>query len=154
MKCVFCDIVEGKSKCHKIWEDEKHLAFLDIYPNTRGFSIVIPKDHYSSYAFAQNNIILLDLIKATKKVALLLDKSLENVGRTGMILEGYGVDHLHSKLFPMHGTGNSSDFKLIKSKFRKYFNTYEGYISSNSSKRAKSKELNKLANYIRSRIKH
>ena len=39
-----------------------------------------------------------------------------------MFFEGYGIDHLHSKLFPMHGTGDKSDFKQIESKLNKYFN--------------------------------
>lgn len=37
MKCIFCEIVAGKAPCHRIWEDEKHLAFLSIFPNTQGF---------------------------------------------------------------------------------------------------------------------
>ena len=49
--CIFCKIVKGESHCHKIWEDEEHLAFLSIYPNTLGASVVIPKKHFSSYAF-------------------------------------------------------------------------------------------------------
>ena len=43
MSCIFCQIVEGKAPCHKIWEDEHHLAFLSIFPNTDGFTVVIPK---------------------------------------------------------------------------------------------------------------
>lgn len=77
MSCVFCDIVFGKSPCHKIWEDEKHLAFLSIYLNTLGFTVVIPKEHYSSYAFEQSDEVLSDLIIATKKVALLLDNAFD-----------------------------------------------------------------------------
>ena len=49
--CIFCNIVNGAAPCHKIWEDEKHLAFLSIFPNTPGFSVVITKRHYPSYAF-------------------------------------------------------------------------------------------------------
>lgn len=51
MRCIFCQIVRGEAPCHKIWEDDEHLAFLSIYPNTDGFSVVIPKRHYPSYAF-------------------------------------------------------------------------------------------------------
>ncbi|WP_197734991.1 HIT family protein [Photobacterium damselae] len=43
MACVFCEIVKGKLPCHKVWEDDKHLAFLSIYPNTKGFTVVILK---------------------------------------------------------------------------------------------------------------
>ena len=149
MSCVFCDIVSGKSPCHKIWEDEKHLAFLSIYPNTLGFTVVISKEHHSSYAFEQSDEVLSDLIIATKKVALLLDKAFDGVARTGMFLEGYGVDHLHSKLSPMHGTGDSSKFQLIESKVDKFYDNYEGYLSSHDSKRADDKQLMKIAKTIR-----
>ena len=146
--CIFCKIALGTSPCHKIWEDESHMAFLSIYPNTLGFSVVIPKDHCSSYAFAASDEALTRLVLAAKKVAGLLDAALEGVGRTGLILEGYGIDHLHAKLFPMHGTGNSSEFKHISSAIDKHFETYEGYISSHDWKRADDVALGELAKKI------
>lgn len=132
-----------------MWEDEKHLAFLSIFPNTKGFTVVIPKKHYGSYAFDQSDEALSDLVLATKKVALLLDKSLDGVGRTGMFFEGYGVDHLHSKLFPMHGTGDDSTFQLREANLTKYFDSYEGYLSSHDCPRAKDEDLAELAINIR-----
>ncbi|MEK7611310.1 MAG: HIT domain-containing protein, partial [Patescibacteria group bacterium] len=102
--CIFCKIVKGELPAHRIYEDGKHLAFLSIFPNTEGFSVVITKEHYSSYAFDLPDEILKDLIIAAKKVAKLLDSKLSDVGRTGLIFEGFGVDHVHAKLFPMHGT--------------------------------------------------
>lgn len=146
--CIFCKIVKGELPAHKIWEDGKHLAFLSIFPNTEGFSVVITKKHYSSYAFDLPDKILQNLILATKKVANLLDAKLPDVGRTGMIFEGYGVDHIHAKLFPMHGT-KTSNWKPIESKIDKYFKKYEGYISSHDYKRADDKALSKLAKKIR-----
>ncbi len=149
MSCIFCNIVSGKSPCHKVWEDRDHLAFLSIYPNTTGFTVVIPKKHHTSYAFAQSDQVLSDLILATKQVALLLDQAFEDVGRTGMFFEGYGVDHLHAKLFPMHGTGNRSEFQLIESNVDKFYERYEGYISSHDYQRADDDSLSKLAEHIR-----
>jgi len=151
MDCVFCKIVRGEEPCHKIWEDEKHLAFLGIYPNTEGMSIVIPKKHYSSYAFDLSDDVLMDLIVASKKVGKLLDDSFEDVGRTGMVFEGFGVDHVHAKLFPLHGT-NMKRWKPIHSKINKYFDEYEGYVSSHDSYRADDKELEELAKRIRGEI--
>lgn len=127
--CIFCKIANGEAPAHKIWEDEKHLAFLSIFPNTKGFSVVITKEHYSSYAFDLPENVLTALTLAAKKVAKLLDSKLEDVGRTGMIFEGFGVDHVHAKLFPMHGT-KMTNWKPIKSNVNKYFEKYEGYISS------------------------
>ena len=50
---------------------------------------------------------------AAKRVGTLLDARLPDVARTGMIFEGYGVDHVHAKLFPMHGIGKSSAFQPL-----------------------------------------
>jgi len=148
MDCIFCKIVKGESLVYKIWEDERHLAFLSLFPNTEGFSIVITKEHYPSYAFDLPEEVLIGLVKATKQVAKLLDAKLENVGRTGMIFEGFGVDHIHTKLFPMHGT-KMSKWKQFDSDIDKYFENYEGYISSHTCKRADDKKLAKLAKKIR-----
>lgn len=148
--CIFCQIVAGTAFCHKIWESQDHLAFLSIFPNTEGFSVVIPKQHYGSYAFEQNNRILADLIIATKKVALLLDSYFDDVARCGMFFEGYGVDHLHSKLYPMHGTaGQKKEQRLESDKMREFFVTYPGYLSSNNSNRADDHQLAQLAQKIR-----
>lgn len=144
MDCIFCKIVSGEAPSHKIWEDEKHIAFLSIYPNTEGFSIVATKKHYPSYIFNLPENVLSDLVLATKKTAKLLDAKLEDVGRTGMIFEGFGVDHAHIKLFPMHGT-KSAGWKPIESTIDKYFEKYEGYISSHGCKRADDKKLAELA---------
>lgn len=44
--CIFCQIVEGKLPCYKVYEDDEFLAFLDIYPKVLGHTLVIPKKHY------------------------------------------------------------------------------------------------------------
>lgn len=147
--CIFCKIVKRETTSYKIWEDEKHMAFLGIFPNTKGFSIVITKKHYSSYAFDLPENVLKDLVIAAQKVGKLLDKKLEDVGRTGMIFEGFGVDHVHAKLFPMHGTGNMKKWHRLSSNVDKYFEKYEGYISSHDYKRANDKELSELAKKLR-----
>src|SRR3989338_3357292 len=146
--CVFCKIVNGQAPCHQIWEDANHLAFLSIFPNTEGFTVVTTKKHYTSYAFDLSDEILKKLVIATKKVAKLLDVKLEDVGRTGMIFEGFGVDHVHSKLFPMHGTKNKK-WKPLSSGIKKYFKKYEGYISSHDYKRENDDKLKKIAQKIK-----
>lgn len=146
--CIFCKIASGEAPAHKVWEDEKHLAFLSIFPNTEGFTVVITKKHYPSYAFDLPDDVLKDLIMATKKVAKLLDAKLSDVGRTAMVFEGFGVDHVHAKLIPMHGT-KSENWKEIRSNINTYFNTYPGYISTHDADRADDAELAKLAERIR-----
>lgn len=145
--CVFCKIIEGQAPSYKIWEDEEHLAFLNIYPNTLGTSLVIPKKHYSSYFAELPEEILSKLMRATQKVALLLDKAFEDVGRTGLVFEGFGVDHIHSKLYPMHGTVLDK-WREIESDKDDYYEIYPGYLSSHSAKRADDEELARIMEKI------
>lgn len=90
-----------------------------------------------------------DLIIAVKKVAKLLDAKLEDVRRTGLIFEGMMIDHAHAKLFPMHGTSQLKGWKTMSSNVDKYFDVYEGYISSHNGNREDEEKLAKLAKKIR-----
>ena len=148
-ECVFCDIVAGTVPCHRVWEDDEYLAFLSIFPNTPGVTVVIPKQHWSSYAFELPDDVLTGLVIATKRVALMLDAGLDDVGRTGMIFEGFGVDHVHSKLFPMHGTAELGGWRPIHGEIDTYFARYEGYLSSHDCARAEDSDLAALAKAIR-----
>ncbi len=147
--CLFCRIVSGDVPSHTVWEDDDHLAFLSIFPNTEGVTVVIPKQHYASYAFDMPDEALGALMRATKQVAKRLDGALLDVGRTGMVFEGFGVDHVHAKLFPMHGTAHMAAWKPIESKVEKYFDRYEGYLSSHDYDRADDAALAALAKRIR-----
>ncbi|MDO8241250.1 MAG: HIT family protein [Candidatus Moranbacteria bacterium] len=145
--CIFCKIVAGEIPSHKIWEDDLHLAFLSIFPNTEGFSVVVTKAHHPSYAFDAPEEVLQGLVGAAKKVGKLLDEKLPDVGRTGLMFEGFGVDHLHAKLFPMHGT-KTDEWRKHASNVEKYFETYEGYMSSHDYKRADDEKLAELTKKI------
>lgn len=150
--CIFCSIVAGTAPSHKVWEDEAHLAFLSIFPNTEGVTVVIPKAHYPSYAFALPDEALSSLMLATKKVAQLLDRALPDVGRTALVFEGFGVDHVHAKLYPMHGTADMTHWRPIESSHDKYFDRYEGYISSHDGGRMPDEELTRVAEKIRAAL--
>ncbi|MCR9264152.1 MAG: HIT family protein [Flavobacteriaceae bacterium] len=148
-KCIFCDIVNNESPAHKIWEDEEHVAFLSIFPNTEGFTVVATKRHLPSYCFDLSNEDLTKLTIAAKKVGKLLDAKLEGVGRTALMMEGFGVDHAHVKLFPMHGTAKIEEWTPFISNQTKYFDKYEGYISSHDCERADDSDLVRLAERIK-----
>ena len=147
--CLFCKMVSGEIPYHMVYEDEKHLAFLTIFPNTKGATVVISKEHHGSSAFEQSDTVLQDLIIATKKTANILTNYFENVGRCGMVFEGFGIDHLHSKLYPLHGT-KIQEWQPIESETKNdYYETYPGYVCSNDSERADDSMLSELAKNIR-----
>jgi histidine triad (HIT) family protein len=41
---IFGKIIAGQIPCHRVYEDERVLAFLDINPLTRGHTLVVPKE--------------------------------------------------------------------------------------------------------------
>ena len=147
---IFHKIVSGEVPCHKVWEDDQHLAFLSIFPNTEGVTVVIPKNYEPSYFAESSDEALSALILAAKKVAKLLDSKLPDVGRTALVFEGYGVNYLHAKLFPMHGTNNMA-WRPIESPNLKnvVFDKYPGYISSHDARLEDENFLAGLAAYLR-----
>jgi diadenosine tetraphosphate (Ap4A) HIT family hydrolase len=147
--CVFCKIVAGELPCHKVWESNSHLAFLSIFPNTDGVTVVIPKQHIPSYVFDMTDADMAALVVATKHVALGIDSALVDVGRCALVFEGFGVDHVHAKLFPMHGTADMAQWKPIESGKTEFFEKYPGYISSHDAQRADDARLAEIATAIR-----
>ncbi|MDD5362732.1 MAG: HIT domain-containing protein [Ignavibacteria bacterium] len=126
-ECIFCKISKGEIPSYKIWENEEFFAILDIFPNTKGMTLVIPKEHYDSYAFDMPDDVYSRFMTAAKHVGKLLDGKL-NVTRTAMVLEGMGVNHAHLKLYPLHGVGK--DFQAMMPDHEVFFEKYPGYIST------------------------
>ncbi len=143
--CIFCKIVSGDIPCFKIWEDDNYLAFLDINPNTKGMTLVIPKDHHNSDLFTMEDKQYGDLLLASKKVSQLLKKALD-VKRVAMVMEGMGVNHTHIKLYPLYGL--EDHFTEMWAEGTVYFDNYEGYISTQLGPKADINELAQLAERI------
>lgn len=117
---VFDKIVSGELPSYKIWEDDKHLAFLSRWPNTPGFSVVVPKQNPGDNYLTVDEGAYTELLLAARKAADVLRKAF-NVKRVGLVIEGEGVPHLHVKLIPMHDEGD-------RQKPQPYSQTYQGYL--------------------------
>jgi diadenosine tetraphosphate (Ap4A) HIT family hydrolase len=143
--CIFCKIAKGEIPSVKVWEDDKHLAILDINPNTEGMTLVLTKEHFDSYVFDLPKKNYTELLNASKKVARILEKGL-NVKRVAMVFEGQGVNHIHTKLFPMHNV-NTTKFGNLTGNV--YFKEYPGYITTLVGPQKSTEELNKVAEKIR-----
>jgi diadenosine tetraphosphate (Ap4A) HIT family hydrolase len=144
--CIFCKIVNGKIPSVKIWEDEKHIAILDINPNTEGLTLVLTKEHFDSDATDMPDKDYSNLMIAAKKVSKLLEKKL-NVKRVAIVMEGLGVNHVHIKLYPIYGLKDK--FEEMWGKDKIYFDKYEGYISTQIGPQKSIEELNKVAEKIK-----
>lgn len=44
-RCIFCRIVRGEAPAHRVHEDDRVFAFLDIHPSAPGHTLIIPKVH-------------------------------------------------------------------------------------------------------------
>ena len=103
--CIFCKIVAGEIPAHKLYEDGRTLAFLDIHPINPGHTLVIPKKH--SY-----NILDINprdwaaVAETTRKMAKVLHDALGadgiNLGMNNREHAGQVVDHPHVHVMPRH----------------------------------------------------
>jgi histidine triad (HIT) family protein len=97
---LFTKIIKGEIPSHKIYEDDKTLAFLSIYPSVTGHTLVIPKAQVESlWDLSEEDYVA--VMKTTQKVAVHLRKVLE-VERVGEKVIGLDVPHAHVHLVPFN----------------------------------------------------
>ncbi len=127
---IFDKIVRGEMDAYKVWEDDAHLAFLTPFPNTPGFTVLIPKANYGDYVFSLDDEAYLALMQAAKVLAKVLEKAFDTP-RVAMVFEGTGVAYVHAKLIPLHGdlagqTDVWSTEKEFHERYRGWLTTAEG----------------------------
>ena len=116
MPSIFSKIVNGEIPCYKVAEDDKHLAFLDVFPLKKGHTLVIPKKE-TDYLFDINAEEYLQLMAFTRRVALAV-KSAVPCKRLSMQVIGLEVPHAHIHLIPINSMSDC-DFKGEKLKLTK-----------------------------------
>ena len=98
MPTIFTRIINGELPAHKILEDEKFLAFLDIRPIKPGHTLVIPKREIN-YLFDMGNDQLGEMMVFCKQAAAALKRSVP-CARVGIMVAGLEVPHAHIHLIP------------------------------------------------------
>ena len=137
--CIFCKIANNEAPCFKIWENDEFLAFLDIMPNVKWQTLIIPKQHYDSDLFQIDDEKFYGrLMSATKEVIDMLKKSLK-VQRVWMIMEWMWVNHLHLKLYPMYGLGEQ--WEVNECHWHVFFDIYPWYLTTQMWDQADMEEL-------------
>jgi diadenosine tetraphosphate (Ap4A) HIT family hydrolase len=144
--CIFCDIAIEKEYATKFWENDKFFAILDLYPNTQGQSLVIPKRHFDSNVFELEEEFYLKLMSASKIVATILVNKLP-VKRVAMVCEGMGINHVHVKLYPMHGL--KDEFEAMLGSHLVYYEKYVGEISTLMGPKVEIETLEKMASILK-----
>ena len=97
---IFTKIVSGEIPSYKIAEDENHLAFLDINPNVKGHTLVIPKKEVNKL-FDLDKELYLELMDFSYRVAKAIEKTVP-CKRIGMSVIGLEVPHVHVHLIPIN----------------------------------------------------
>jgi len=100
MATIFTRIINGEIPCHKVAEDERFIAFLDIRPLSKGHTLVIPKQE-TDYIFDLEPELLGALMLFAQKVAGALKQSVA-CKRIGVVVIGLEVPHAHIHLIPIN----------------------------------------------------
>ena len=114
MSSIFSKIIAGEIPSYKVAEDERFLAFLDIFPLAKGHLLVIPKKE-TNYIFDLESEEYLGLWQFTQLVAQAMDKVFD-CDRIGVAVIGLEVPHAHIHLVPLKNMTNIN-FEKPKLKF-------------------------------------
>jgi len=104
MSSIFTKIINGDIPSYKIAEDENFYAFLDINPNAKGHTLVVPKKEVDKL-FDLDIETYTGLMQFANKVAKALEKTIV-CNRVGMTVVGLEVPHAHVHLIPINSVSD------------------------------------------------
>lgn len=101
--CIFCHIVAGSAPCHKVYEDDASIAFMDIFPATDGHVLVVPRQHHEC-VFDIPPMAMAGCAEAVRRVADAIRAELQPDGMSIVQANGEAagqtVMHYHVHLVP------------------------------------------------------
>jgi len=105
-RCIFCEIVAKRAESHIVYEDDKTLAFLDLFPVTRGHVLVVPKRHVDRLTDLPEGDYA-GFLRALTRVCRRVDRLSDhyNVSLNQGTLAGQIVFHMHFHVIPRYGEG-------------------------------------------------
>lgn len=109
---IFTKIVNREIPSYKIAENDDFYAFLDINPNTKGHTLVIPKREENKIFDLQKDEYL-GLMEFTYRVAKAIEKTI-NCDRIGISVVGLEVPHVHVHLIPINSMADMQFMKKVK----------------------------------------
>jgi histidine triad (HIT) family protein len=111
---IFAKIIAGAIPCHRVYEDDKVLAFLDVGPLSRGHTLVIPKepavtlDQLSDDSAAAIGRVMPRICRAVMKAT---GASAYNVLQNNGPLAHQAVMHVHFHIIPKYDDGSGLGIK-------------------------------------------
>lgn len=109
MSSIFTKIIKGEIPSYKVAENDQFYAFLDINPNAKGHTLVVPKQEVNKL-FDLDESSYEALMNYSRKIAIALEKAVR-CKRIGMSVIGLEVPHVHVHLIPLNSMG---DIQFIK----------------------------------------
>ena len=100
MSSIFTKIIKGQIPSYKVAENDDYFAFLDISPNSKGHTLVVPKKE-DNRLFDLSEDEYLKLMRFSYKVAKAIERAVP-CDRVGMTVIGLEVPHVHVHLIPLH----------------------------------------------------
>lgn len=101
---VFSKIIAGEIPSYKIAENEKFLAFLDVYPLVEGHVLVVPKTE-TDKLFDLEDDYLSEILVFAKPIAKAIEKAFR-CNRCGISVIGIEVPHAHVHLIPINSAND------------------------------------------------
>lgn len=116
MASIFSNIIKGEIPCHKIAENDKYFAFLDIAPLAKGHVLVVPKREVDKYFdLTAEEISGINIF--AKRIAQAIEKAIP-CKRVGVAIIGLEVPHAHVHLIPLNSV-EDINFEREKLKLEK-----------------------------------
>lgn len=97
---IFTKIIKGEIPCHKVYEDDRTIAFMDIHPAQPGHVLVVPKVQVDHFQDLPNEDY--DALWRTVKVLARRIKEVIEPKRVGVHIAGFDVPHAHVHLIPIN----------------------------------------------------
>ena len=128
MSSIFTKIIKGEIPSYKVAENEDFFAFLDINPNAKGHTLVVPKKEVNKL-FDLDEGTYTELMAFSRKIALALEKTVP-CKRVGVSVIGLEVPHVHVHLIPLNSM-NDINFKHKVSLKKEEFKEIASAIANN-----------------------
>jgi len=103
--CIFCKIIDGSIPSTKIYEDEHVYAFMDVFPLTKGHTLLVPKQHVKDL-FEMPEDVARNLYAAAPKIANAIKSAFNPQGMNTInnngSFAGQTVFHYHLHFIPRY----------------------------------------------------
>ena len=123
---IFAQIIRGDAPCYKLYEDDKVLAFLDLFPQSFGHALVIPKRSAACNILDVDSEALCQMMRVVQRLTRAITAELQpdgvQIAQFNGAPAGQTVFHIHVHIIPrfageglgIHAAGKADPAELEK----------------------------------------